>query len=145
LSLAAVIGGLIGLNRDLHNKPAGVRTHALVALGGALAVMTAETLSVSGEHQADIVSRVIQGVITGIGFLGAGVILRDPGEGQVHGLTTAAAIWVTSLFGIACGAGARQEVGLGVVLVFVVLTFGGPFERFCHRRFGPPPGENRSR
>ena len=133
-----LIGSLIGLNRDLHNKPAGVRTHALVALSAALAVAGSKLVSSSAAQQADIASRAIQGVITGIGFLGAGVILRDPGEGHVHGLTTAATIWVTAILGVACGAGAYAEVGLGVVFVFAVLVVGGPLERFSHRFFGPP-------
>src|SRR3954453_9251045 len=85
LGAAIVIGGVIGLNRDLHHKPTGVRTLALVALGSALAV-----LAVAHDPQADI-SRVIQGVITGVGFIGAGVILHRPTEKRVHGLTTAAA------------------------------------------------------
>ena len=88
LGAAILIGGVIGLNRDLHHKPTGVRTLALVALGSALAV-----LAVAHDPQADI-SRVIQGVITGVGFIGAGVILHRPTDKRVHGLTTAAAIWV---------------------------------------------------
>ena len=132
--LAAVLAGaVIGLNRELHNKPAGLRTHALVGLGAALAVITAATLTQTADHQADVVSRVVQGVITGIGFLGAGVILRDPGDGRVQGLTTAAALWVTALFGVACGVGSYREVGIGMVMVFAVLLVGGPIERFAHR------------
>ena len=83
-------------------------------------------------------------MVAGIGFLGGGVILRDPGRGRVQGLTTAAAIWVTALFGAACGIGAFQAVGFGVVLMFVVLTVGGPIERLALRFFlrgsdGSPP------
>src|SRR5438105_1946330 len=88
LGTAMVIGGVIGLDRNLHHKPTGVRTLGLVALGSALAV-----LAVAQDRQAEV-SRVLQGVITGVGFIGAGVILH---QGQrVHGLTTAASIWVTS-------------------------------------------------
>ena len=133
LLTAVLAGAVIGLNRELHNKPAGLRTHALVSLGAALAVVTAETLTRTPDHQADVVSRVVQGVITGIGFLGAGVILRDPGGGRVQGLTTAAALWVTALFGVACGVGAYREVGIGIVMVFAVLLIGRPIERFAHR------------
>src|SRR4051812_45282219 len=93
LSAATLIGGGIGLNRDLHHKPTGLRTLALVALGSALAV-----LAVADYPQADV-SRVIQGVITGVGFIGAGVILHRPTQKRVHGLTTAAAIWVTAAYG----------------------------------------------
>src|SRR5438046_2313006 len=90
LLIAVLFGALIGINRDLHGKPAGLRTHSLVALGAALAVLASARLAGSGDHQADVVSRVAQGVLTGVGFLGAGGILRDPGDGRVHGLTTAA-------------------------------------------------------
>jgi putative Mg2+ transporter-C (MgtC) family protein len=110
----------------------------LVALGSALAVLAAARSAGSGDHRADVVSRVAQGVLTGIGFLGAGVILRDPGDGRVHGLTTAAAIWVTALFGVACGAGAYQEVGLGFVLVLLVLWLGGPIEQLVRRVLRQP-------
>jgi putative Mg2+ transporter-C (MgtC) family protein len=86
-----VIGGVIGLNRELHHKPTGLRTLGLVSLGAALAVIV-----VAQDPQADA-SRVIQGVITGVGFIGAGVILHPATAGnQVHGLTTAATIWVTA-------------------------------------------------
>jgi len=84
---------------------------------------------------------VAQGVLTGVGFLGAGVILRDPGDGRVHGLTTAAAVWVTALFGVASGAGAYREVGAGFVLVLLVLWFGGPIERLVRRVFHEPTAE----
>ena len=77
-------------------------------------------------------------MLTGVGFLGAGVILRDPADGRVHGLTTAAAVWVTALFGVASGAGAYREVGAGFVLVLLVLWFGGPIERLVRRVFHEP-------
>jgi putative Mg2+ transporter-C (MgtC) family protein len=139
--VAVVFGALIGINRDLHGKPAGVRTHSLVALGSALAVLASTRLTGSGDHAADVVSRVVQGVLTGVGFLGAGVILRDPGNGRVHGLTTAAAIWVTALFGVASGAGAYREVGVGSVLVLLVLSVGGPIERVVRRVFHEPTSD----
>ena len=141
LLIAVLFGALIGINRDLHGKPAGLRTHALVALGAALAVLASARLAGSGDHQADVVSRVAQGVLTGVGFLGAGVILRDPGDGRVHGLTTAAAVWVTALFGVASGAGAYREVGAGLVLVLLVLWFGGPIERLVRRIFRGPTAD----
>ena len=83
----------------------------------------------------------MQGIVTGIGFLGAGVILRDPGDGHVQGLTTAAAIWVSALLGVACGMGAYREAVIALALVFVILLFGGPIERVAHRFAGPtkPP------
>ena len=141
LLIAVLFGALIGINRDLHGKPAGLRTHSLVALGAALAVLASARLAGSGDHQADVVSRVAQGVLTGVGFLGAGVILRDPGDGRVHGLTTAAAVWVTALFGVASGAGAYREVGAGSALVLLVLWFGGPIERLVRRVFREPSAD----
>lgn len=143
LFVATVIGGLIGLNRDLHGKPAGVRTHALVALGSALIVLVAGQLAgAEGWHAADAQSRVIQGLITGIGFLGAGVILHSINDKKVHGLTTAAAIWVAALFGAACGAGIFKPVLIAFVLLAIVLTLGGRFEHAVHqwlRRDGDEP------
>jgi putative Mg2+ transporter-C (MgtC) family protein len=91
LGAALLIGGVVGLNRELHHKPTGLRTLSLVGLGSALAV-----LALAQDPQADT-SRVIQGVITAVGFIGAGVILHPAtGGDQVHGLTTAATIWVTA-------------------------------------------------
>src|ERR1700730_8883252 len=106
LSRAAPSGGTLGLNRELHTKPAGLRTHALVALGSALATYLSIEVTTSGKI-ADMgaVTRVIQGVLTGIGFIGAGVIFRDAGGKEVKGLTTAAEIWVVACLGMACGAG----------------------------------------
>src|SRR6266850_3167669 len=126
---AALAGAALGLNRDLHGKPTGVRTLGLVGIGSALAV-----LAVSGASGADV-SRVIQGILTGIGFLGVGVIVRN-NEGQhVHGLTTAACVWLTACIGVACAVAEWRIVLLSVPLVFVILVFGGPFERAIHRRW----------
>ena len=138
LLVAVVCGCIIGLDRELHGKPAGLRTHALVGLGAALVVVASGCLA-NGDRRADVVSRVAQGVLTGIGFLGGGVILRDPEEGHVHGLTTAATIWLTALIGVASGAGAFRELALGLALTVAVLVFGGPIERFARRLFGQPP------
>src|SRR6185295_10948052 len=130
LGAATLVGGALGLNRELHNKPTGVRTLGLVSLGSALAV-----LAVAGDPQAEL-SRVIQGVITGIGFLGAGVILHRPTDSKVHGLTTAATIWVTAALGVLCGIGAWLTILVAMVLVGLLLTIGGPFEKWCHRQLG---------
>ena len=140
LGAAIVAGGAIGLNRDLRNKPAGVRTHALVALGSALAV----TLQ-ADNSDPNAMSRVLQGIITGIGFLGAGVILRREGGRTVRGLTTAASIWVVAMLGIACGMGQWLPVAVGTVLTLMVLILGGPLEDAVHRlrgRTGPPEGRD---
>lgn len=144
LVLAALVGALIGLNRDLRGKPAGVRTHALVSLGTALMVLVVMPVGVDDPHRYDALSRVIQGVLTGIGFLGAGVILRDPGKHHVSGLTTAATIWLTALLGVACGAGVYMPVAVTFALAALVVIGGGSFERAVQRRLfpgmGDPPG-----
>lgn len=130
LGAAISIGSVIGLNRELHHKPTGMRTLGLVALGSALFV-----LSVAQDPNADV-SRVIQGVITGVGFLGAGVILHRPTGGKVHGLTTAATIWVTASLGVLCGLAAWRILAIAAVLILFLLITGGPFEKWCHRRLG---------
>jgi len=131
LAAATFAGAAIGLNRDLHEKPTGVRTLGLVALGSALAVMAASELGGPGDA-----SRVMQGIVTGIGFLGAGVIVR-PAAGRVHGLTTAAATWLTACIGIVCAVAAWRVLLIGLLLVLVVLKWGGDFEKLLHGYFKP--------
>jgi putative Mg2+ transporter-C (MgtC) family protein len=126
LTAAAVIGGAIGADRELRGKPTGVRTMGIVALGSALVVLVSQH---PGGIDAAAGSRVIQGVITGIGFLGAGVILRNPAGKKVHGLTTAAAIWLTACIGVACGLGAWPLVGTSAILTVIILVFGARLER----------------
>ncbi len=140
---ATLIGAAIGLNRDLHGKPIGVRTLGLVGLASAVAVLA---VAPDGGAGADFnpASRVMQGVLTGIGFLGAGVIVRRDISMAVHGLTSAACAWTTACLGLVCGLAAWPIVATSVVLVFVLLVFGGPFERLSHRQFAayldPPDG-----
>jgi putative Mg2+ transporter-C (MgtC) family protein len=100
LAAAVAAGALIGLDRELRRKPAGLRTLALVSLWSALFVL--ETIAMAGAY-TDATSRVIQGVVTGVGFLGAGSIIRGHDEESVRGLTTAASIWLAAATGIACG------------------------------------------
>ena len=133
LGAATLIGAAIGLNRDLHGKPIGVRTLGLVGLASAMATLTVVSYGGEGVNSADAASRVIQGVLTGIGFLGAGVIVRRNVGDRVHGLTSAACAWTTACLGLVCGLAAWPIVAIGVVLVFALLAFGGPFERRCHR------------
>jgi putative Mg2+ transporter-C (MgtC) family protein len=111
LLLAIVLGGVIGVQRERSGKPAGVRTHMLVALGAAVFVMAPMEL---GMLTADL-SRVIQGLVTGIGFLGAGAILKREEKGEIEGLTTAAGIWMTAATGLAVGLG---RFGLALASVF---------------------------
>jgi putative Mg2+ transporter-C (MgtC) family protein len=122
----------MGLNRDLHGKPTGVRTLGLVGVGAALAV-----LAVGGATGADS-SRVNQGILTGIGFLGVGVIVRNNEGHHVHGLTTAACVWVTACIGVACAVAEWRIVVISVPLILVILIFGGPFERLIHRHWPGP-------
>jgi putative Mg2+ transporter-C (MgtC) family protein len=112
LGAAALVGTLLGLNRDLHGKPTGVRTLSLVGLGSAIVV-----LAVGGTGGAEA-SRVIQGIVTGIGFLGAGVIIRSNEDESVHGLTTAACVWLTACIGAACAVAAWLIILSSVPLVF---------------------------
>jgi putative Mg2+ transporter-C (MgtC) family protein len=147
LGVATVVGGLIGLNRDMHGKPTGVRTLGLVALGSALIVLGVADLGPPGSTDPNPVSRVVQGVLTGIGFLGAGVILHGANQPrQVHGLTTAATTWLTACIGLICGTGNWRLLVVGVALLFMLLMFGGPIERhfrlpFRHPEEPPPDGE----
>lgn len=144
LSLSLVVGAVIGLNRDLHHKQAGVRTNVLVSLGAALAVIVVMPPGQDDAHRIDALSRVIQGVLTGIGFLGAGVILRDPVKHHVTGLTTAAAVWLAALLGVACGAGAYFTVIVTLILALIAIVFGGSFENWFRRneRSKPDPGSD---
>jgi putative Mg2+ transporter-C (MgtC) family protein len=131
LIAATLAGGALGINRDLHSKPTGVRTLALVGLGSALATMAGA--EVGG---GDGATRVIQGIVTGIGFLGAGVIIRPMAGARIHGLTTAAATWLTACVGVVCGIAAWPLAAIGLPLVFIVLILGGPFEKAIRERWG---------
>jgi putative Mg2+ transporter-C (MgtC) family protein len=118
LLLAAALGGILGYERERHGKAAGVRTHMLVALGAALFVLVPEQ---AGANPADV-TRVIQGVITGIGFLGAGSIIKGRDEDDVKGLTTAAGIWLTAAIGVACGIGREATAVLSALLALLILA-----------------------
>src|SRR4051812_32134836 len=128
LGLAALAGGALGLNRDLHGKPTGVRTLGLVGLASAMIVVAV------GHGEGDV-SRVMQGIVTGIGFLGAGVIVRSEKGKHVHNLATAACVWLAACIGAACGVANWPLVVAGAPIVLVLLVFGGRFEKFVHRRW----------
>lgn len=127
-----LIGGVIGIERELKQKPAGLRTHMLVCLGSAVFAVIPMQL-VSLESNPDAISRVIQGIATGIGFIGAGEIVRESTENsarpEVHGLTSAASVWVSAALGIAAGLGLWQLGLVGAVLTFVVLRIFKKLER----------------
>jgi putative Mg2+ transporter-C (MgtC) family protein len=141
LGAATVIGCALGLNREIHRKPAGMRTHALVALGTALVTLTGIVLAGhDGGFDSNSVSRVIQGIVAGIGFLGGGTILKsDTGE-QISGLTTAASLWVVACLGIACGVGLWPMALVALVLALIVLVAGEKVERVLHRLLGTRGG-----
>ena len=126
LALALLVGAILGLNRWLHHKSAGIRTHCLVAIGSATAVML---ISDFARDDAQSVSRVLQGLITGLGFLGAGVIIHEQRSQRVHGLTTAASLWACALIGATFGAGQFVLGGLSLGAILLTLALGGPLER----------------
>lgn len=130
LAVALACGAIIGLNRDLRRKPAGFRTFGVVGLGSGLVVLLMHQMSGSGP---DAVSRVVQGVLTGIGFLGAGMILHRVQVNKIAGLTTAAAVWLTASLGMAAGAGQLKLAGLGLLFGMILLLLGGPFERLLEK------------
>src|SRR5262245_13659341 len=128
LGAATVIGSLIGIYLALHQKPTGMRTLGPVALASAVAV-----LAVAKDPDADA-SRVIQGVITGVGFLGTGVILHRGTSQVVHGLSTAATIWITASLGVLCGLAAWSLLAVTIVLTVFLLIAGGVVEKWLPGR-----------
>jgi len=138
LAAASLIGGAIGLNRDLRGAPAGVRTLGIVGLASAVVIMVAAGAGAPERADWAAVSRVMQGVVTGIGFLGAGVIVRTGGFSSIHGLTTAASTWLTACLGMACAVASWHMAAVAVPLAFLVLIFGGPIEKAVHRWWGGP-------
>jgi|SRR5690606_18197676 putative Mg2+ transporter-C (MgtC) family protein len=117
LLIAALLGGILGYEREQRGKAAGIRTHMLVAIGAALFVLIPQRAGISDAE----LSRVIQGVIAGIGFLGAGSILKGSDEKDLKGLTTAASIWLTAAIGVATGLGREFSAILCTFLAFSVL------------------------
>lgn len=136
LGIATMSGVLIGINRDLHNKPAGLRVLALVAVGSCAVTMgTLLALDEAGKGVREGMFRTVQGILSGMGFLGAGVILRGvrPGEEEVTGLATAASIWVSCILGILSGLGEWLLGGLTFGVTMVILTAGHTLERIFKR------------
>ena len=135
LGVATLAGGLIGLNRDLHGKPIGLKTLGLVGLATAMVVMLADPFGDS-TNLSDAASRIIQGILTGIGFLGAGVIVHAEHHFRVRGLTSAACTWFAACVGIACGVGRWLNVAVALVIAFTLLIVGRRLEHWLHRSFG---------
>ena len=135
LGVATLAGGLIGLNRDLHGKPIGLKTLGLVGLATAMVVVLANP-SAEPAKITDAGSRVIQGILTGIGFLGAGVIVRAEHNFRIRGLTSAACTWFAACLGVACGVGQWRIVAIALAIAFTLLIAGRHVERWLHRTLG---------
>jgi putative Mg2+ transporter-C (MgtC) family protein len=133
LSVALTIGAAIGLQRQVAHKTAGVRTHMLVALGTSLLLVAA---SDAGLSNSDL-SRIVQGIITGIGFLGGGAILKLTEEHEIHGLTTAAGIWLTAAAAAAAGLGQMVAALIGLIFALIVLALMG--------KYAPAPASRKAR
>lgn len=135
LLLASVLGFILGFEREQQGKAAGVRTHMLVAIGSAMFVLVPQQ---TGIEPADM-SRVIQGLVAGVGFLCAGTILKHgAGEQQVQGLTTAAGLWMTAAIGMACGLGREATAVLSALLALAVLQLVPRLVSGLERIVGPP-------
>lgn len=137
LLLATALGGAIGLNREMSLKPAGFRTHALVALGAALITLIGLVLARSPGGDMSATSRIIQGILAGVGFIGGGVILQGREGRRVHGLTTAASIWIVSATGVAVGAGLWRAALIVVTIALAMLTLGAELDRRVHKHAAP--------
>ncbi len=139
LLVAMVSGMAVGLNRDLLGKPIGMRTLGLVSLSSALVVLSGSAFG-NLHYAQDAVSRVIQGVLTGIGFLGAGVIIHRQNPAGVQGLTTASTVWIAAALGVTAGLGAWFITIVGNGLALTLLIFGKPFERALNKCLGGQRG-----
>lgn len=141
LALATLLGATVGLNREISLKPAGLRTHALVALGAALLSYLGLQLGRStGDGAA--AARIIQGMVAGIGFIGGGVILHRADVQMVRGLTTAASIWVVAATGAAVGTGLWRAALIAVALTLIVLTVGRRIDHMLHQIHSDDPDDN---
>jgi len=141
---AMLIGCIIGIDRDLHGKPTGMKTLGLVSLGACIATMCAQGFSMTPSDDAGV-SRAVQGIVTGVGFLGAGVILQNPRENRVRGLTTAASIWVTAAVGIVCGLGVWSVAFIAMILMIALMTIGRVVEKRLLRRWMSKPEDERQK
>lgn len=126
---AVLLGGIVGIQREKVGKPAGLRTHMLVCLGTAVVVLGCSGIGMD----MDGLSRVIQGIVTGIGFIGAGTILKLTDQREIQGLTTAAGLWMTAAIGVAVGLGALGIAVIATVLMVIVLSLQG-LEDYLNKR-----------
>jgi putative Mg2+ transporter-C (MgtC) family protein len=121
LIAATLLGAVVGIERERARKPAGLRTHMLVAVGTAVFVLACSSIGMS----FDALSRVIQGIVTGIGFIGAGSILKLNEERDIQGLTTAAGVWMTAAIGVAVGLGSLGVALLSTIFTVIILSLLG--------------------
>ncbi len=121
LVAAALLGALVGIQRESTRKPAGLRTHMLVSLATAAFVISCSSVGMS----SDGLSRVIQGIVTGIGFIGAGSILKLSEQHEIRGLTTAASVWMTAAIGITVGLGSLGIAIMVTILALIILALEG--------------------
>lgn len=128
------LGTLLGWERQAEGKPAGLRTHTLVCLGSTLFILTARHAAQAFGAGFSDPTRIIHGLVTGVGFLGAGAIMRQ--DGAVHGLTTAASVWVVAAVGAAAGVGAYGLATTSAVLALIVLQLYDPLDKWVSSRFG---------
>jgi putative Mg2+ transporter-C (MgtC) family protein len=135
---AALLGAALGLEREYRQKPAGLRTNILIALGSALFTVLSLKIGAAGATP----DRIVAQVVTGIGFLGGGAILRN--QSTVHGMTTAATIWVNAAVGLAAGAGEFAIAATATVITLVVLVLLPPIERYFEQRPGLTSDGNRT-
>ncbi len=127
--LAVVLGGIVGLERELSGKPAGLRTNVLICVGAAVFTLISRYM---GGTENDSISRIAAQIVTGIGFLGAGAIMND--RGGIHGLTTAATIWLVAGIGMACGADMYFAAVITTVVAVFVLAVMAKFEKIIKNR-----------
>ncbi|QFR31790.1 MgtC/SapB family protein [Ancylobacter sp. TS-1] len=137
LLAATLIGMAVGTDRDLKGKPGGMRTLGPVCMGATLVSLTALQVGELNQHPdatSRVVQGVLQGVLTGVGFIGAGVVLRSEADGhEAHRLTTAATVWATAVLGIACALASWNLILLGLVFTVVLLVVANPLERIVER------------
>ena len=131
LAVAVALGALLGWDRERWNKPAGLRTHMLVSLGSATFTILGFEVGEHYSKEGFDPTRVLQGVVGGIGFLGAGAILQN--RGQVSGITTAASVWMAGALGAASGVGAYVLALLATILAFVILAGVGKLEQVARK------------
>ncbi|WP_144107866.1 MgtC/SapB family protein [Paraburkholderia sp. BCC1886] len=125
LGLALILGGIIGFEREMSRRDAGMRTHMMVAVGAALFVV----VPLQSGFSQDNMSRVLQGLVSGVGFLGAGAIIKISADREVRGLTTAASLWLSAGVGVAAGLGREATAILSVAIALVILSSARMFKR----------------